>query len=360
MSSTICDEHGGRTGCGRRGFLAGGAAAAVVAALGQQRALAQADSASFGYVDVHHHFMTDRFVEEGREAFMAEVRGMEVQARLLGWRVADSLAAMDKAGVATAMLSLNNPGVWHGDVKKARALCRDSNEYGARVMHDHPGRFGHFASLPLPDVDGSLKEIAYAFDTLRADGFIVHSNDQDIWLGSPQYAPVYEELNRRNAVLFVHPITGNCCKGIPIVSPTVLLEYPFDTARAITNWIFSGSAERFPNIRLIFSHGGGATPMLIGRLESLTRVKPELLRYVPQGVQHELGKLFYDTAAIYNAPALSAVRSLAPRSQVLFGTDVPYGKLETNIDLLTKIVTDPGDLRAIGRDNALALLPRYA
>lgn len=344
---------GAHTHCGRRTFLSGAAAVVLGAAVRPVGAGAQAAS-SARLIDVHHHFVTPHYVEE-----LSRDGGPGVSAPP-GWWVSNSLEAMDRAGVATSILSLNNPGPWLGDAARSRALCRHCNDYGAKAVKDHPGRFGHFASLPLPDVEGSLQEIAYALDTLHADGFIVRTNDQDKWLGDKDYWPVYEELNRRGTVVFVHPITASCCGNIPIASPTpVLLEYPFDTARAITNWIFGGAAARFPNIRFIFSHGGGAMPMLIGRLESLTRVNPELAKFAPKGPQHELQKLYYDTASIYNPTAFAAVKTMVPRGQILFGSDIPYARLETCAELLGKLVPDPADHRAIGRENALALFPRY-
>lgn len=334
---------------GRRAFLSGAAAIALGAALRPAGGHAQAATTS-RFVDVHHHFVTPRFREELGEKVSAPP----------GWWVDDSIEAMDRAGVATSMLSLNNPGPWLGNAAKSRTLCRHCNDYAAKAAQDHPGRFGHFASLPLPDVDGSLQEIAYAIDTLRADGFIMHTNEQDKWLGSEEYWPVYEELNRRGAIVFIHPITAGCCENVPIATPPVLLEYPFDTARAIANWIYSGSAARFPDIKLIFSHGGGATPMLLSRFSAAAARDSKLADFVPNGVEHELQKFFYDTAAIYNPTALAAVHTMVPRSQILFGSDIPYSSMETCVEMLVKLVPDAEDQRAIGRENALALFPRYA
>lgn len=344
----------------RRAFLSGTAATVALGAVAVPGgSAAQTAAPAAGAIDVHHHFFTPRFVEEMRDRFMLEVRGMEDQTEAVrNWRISDSLEAMDQAGVATSMLSLNTPGPWRGDIEKTRALCRHCNDYAARAVHDHPGRFGHLASLPLPDVEGSLREIAYALDTLHADGFILHTNDEDKWLGHPDYWPVYEELDRRGATIHVHPQTPGCCQQVPIASPPALLEYPFDTARAISNWIFSGAAARFPGIKLIFSHGGGAVSMLLGRLDTVARVKPDLARFVPEGAHHEIRKFYYDTASIYFPTAFAAVREMVPRSQILFGSDVPFGKPETLLETLNRLVPDPGDQKAIRRDNALALFPR--
>lgn len=308
-------------------------------------------------IDVHHHFMTPRSVEETRERFMLEISGMN-NAAVLEWTVEKSLEEMDKAGVATAMLSLNSPGPWSKTKEGARSLCRHCNEYAAQAQADHPGRFGHFASLPLPDVDGSLAEAAYALDVLKADGFVMRTSDEDKWLGDPAYWPLYQEIDRHKAVVFVHPATTNCCQHMDMVCPPALLEYPFDTARAITNWIYSGAALRFPNIRLIFSHGGGAILMILDRLAALVRVKPELAEHVPHGALEMLRSYFFDTALVNNQPAFAAMRAALPLSQILLGSDTPYIPLGSSVTALSRVAPKFSDLRAIERDNALTLFPR--
>ncbi len=308
-------------------------------------------------IDVHHHFMTPRSVEETRERFMLEISGMN-NSTVLEWTVEKSLVEMDKAGVATAMLSLNSPGPWSKTKEGSRSLCRHCNEYAARAQADHPGRFGHFASLPLPDVDGSLAEAAYALDVLKADGFVMRTSDDDKWLGDSTYWPLYEELNRRQAIVFVHPATPACCQHMNMVCPPALLEYPFDTARAITNWIYSGAALRFPNIRLIFTHGGGAILMILDRLAALVRVKPELAERVPHGAVEMLKSYFFDTALVYNQPAFAAMRAALPLSHILLGSDTPYIPLGSSVAALPPLVPDAADLRAIERNNALGLFPR--
>ena len=161
---------------------------------------------------------------------------------------------MDKSGVATSILSLASiPGVWFGlDAEGMRRMSRLCNEFAAKMVQDYPGRYGLFACLPMPDVDRSLAEIAYAFDTLKADGINLSTSFGDKWPGDPAYKPVFEELNRRKAVVFFHPYAPNCCGSlISGVSPG-LLEFPYDSGRAITSLLLSGSLARLRDIRWLF------------------------------------------------------------------------------------------------------------
>lgn len=309
-------------------------------------------------IDVHHHFTTPHYNEATQQQFARETAGMPGATGSLNWSLQNSIDAMDQAGVSTSILSLSNPGPLVDGIEATRALTRHCNDFGATAVSDFAGRFGHFASLPLPDVEGSLREIEYALDTLKADGFIVHTNDSDIWLGDEKYWPVYEELDRRSAVLFVHPAIPCCCHGIPISSPPAILELPIDTARAVTNLIYSGAAIRFPNIRFIFCHGGGVLPMLTNRIETVGRVRPELGANLRGSATEMLRTFYYDTAQIYTPHAFAAVRTLLPTSQLLFGTDLPYANLKMCVDNLTALVPDAGDLLAIECENVLALLPQ--
>ncbi len=171
------------------------------------------------------------------------------------WSPALSLEDMDKSGIATSILSIAQPGVWYGNnVEESRKLARELNEYGAKMVKDHPGRFGLFACIAPPDVDGSLKEIEYAFDTLKADGIGLLTSYQDKYLGDPSFAPVYAELNRRKAVVYVHPTTPDCCRGLVPGIPPGSIEYATNSTRTIAHLVFSGTATKFPDIRWIFSH----------------------------------------------------------------------------------------------------------
>jgi predicted TIM-barrel fold metal-dependent hydrolase len=250
--------------------------------------------------------------------------------------------------------------MWFGDLAVTRRVARACNDYGARLVQDYPNRFGLFAAMPLPDVEGTLKEIAYAYDTLKADGVGLMTSYGDTWLGNPAYRPVMEELNRRKAIVTVHPTAANCCKNLdyaPGVNPGSM-EYGTDTTRAIMGVAFSGDAARFPDIRFIWSHAGGTAPFLAGRIEGASAGAKDRL---PNGFMSELKKFYYDLAGAANPGAVASLLKLVTTQQILFGTDFPPGG--TGLDVANALVKlgvfSESDLRAIDRENAVRLLPRF-
>ena len=308
-----------------------------------------------GLIDVHHHYIPPFYLAENRER-IAGSRGGQISAAWLGWSPERAIEAMDSSGVRTGVLSLSTPGVWFGDPVAARQTARQVNEYAADLSRSYPGRFGLFAVVPLPDTEGSLREIEYAFDVLNADGIGVLTSYGDKWLGDTAYMPVFEELNRRKAVVFVHPTTPLCCRTLlPDVAPLVS-EVTQDTTRAVTNLLFTGTFSRFSGIRFIFTHAGGHVPMVYGRM--LQYGPKNIAEKAPNGVEYELKRLFYDIAGTAFRPAISALTSLVPTTQILLGSDNPYVPLGDTTKGMMQLGLTAADLRAIGRDNALALLPR--
>jgi len=328
-------------------------------------------------IDVHHHFTPPAYVEflkahnQGGGGGRGGGRGGALGSAYAGWTLAEDLDDMDKTGTATAILSITTPGFWFGEVNEVRKVARECNEYAAKLSADHAGRFGSFATLPLTDTQGSLKELEYALDTLKADGIALYSNYGDKWLGDSAFAPVYEELNRRKAIVYVHPIEGNCCRNIVKDVADTVVEYGADTTRTIASVIFSGTSTRFPDITWIFSHGGGMMPFVIERFVSGTVVEivPGITtkgqgnippKNVPKGALYELRKMYYDTAQATNPVAMGALRQVVPVSQILYGTDYWYrSAVETSKGLLTNKVFTTAELQAIDRGNAIRILPRY-
>jgi predicted TIM-barrel fold metal-dependent hydrolase len=330
----------------RREFLgkltALGASAALPAGL-------RAQPAKPFRIDVHHHLMYPGYLDEvgGRRA-----------GSTFKWSPQMSLEDMDKSGIALSVLSLIQPSAVAADVEKGRRIARASNEYGAQLARDHKGRFASFATLPLLDTDGSLKEIAYALDTLKADGVALMTSYQEKYLGDASFSPVWEELNRRRAVVYTHPLSPDCCRNIKSEVPPAVVEYATDTTRTIASVVFSGTAARYPDIRWIFSHSGGTMPFLLSRFtRQEVDMKERAKQAMPNGVMHELRKFHYDTAQGNHAGALAALMKVVTPSQVLFGTDFPFRDGAEEIGGLSAFQFRPEDLRAIERDNALKLIP---
>jgi predicted TIM-barrel fold metal-dependent hydrolase len=308
-------------------------------------------------IDVHHHILPAVYLAEARDRVIAQQQGY-LPARILNWSPQNALAEMDQNGVATSIVSISTPGIWFGDAQSARTLARRCNEYAAQLAKDYPGRFGFFASAPLPDTEGSLVEIAYALDVLKADGVIFLTSYGDKWPGDPAYVPVFDELNRRKAVVFFHPAAPNCCRNLIPNVPTVFTEVPHDTTRAITSLLFSGSFARFRDVRFIFSHAGGTIPMLAGRLSHYSAEMKDLVDKTPNGIEFELKRLYYDIASSANPPSMAALMKLVPASQILFGGDYPFVLTAETAGGMTHLGLSPSDLQAIGRDNAAGLLRR--
>jgi 6-methylsalicylate decarboxylase len=343
-------------GASRRKFLKALAAAGASALIPSRGLLGQVTSSSVrplaGRVDIHHHIFPP-FYAKAREA---EMRAEGFNPR--PWTPQTSLDMMDKHGIATAFFSPVQRLVMDSTSdlsEKARSLARQHNEYGAQLLKDYPGRFGHFATLPLPDTDGSLKEIAYSLDVLKADGIALWTSYMDKWLGNPSFAPVYEELNRRGAVVFVHPARATCCRNLP--GQSGIIEYDIDTARAIDSLLWDGMLAKNPNIRWIFSHSGGAFPVLAARI--VDDFPKNRSANAPNGVEYEFKKLYFDTAHAGRAPALDALKDITPISQILYGSDAPIRNYELTDDWLVKYQGfSEDDWKAINRGNAERLFPR--
>jgi predicted TIM-barrel fold metal-dependent hydrolase len=342
----------------RRSFLQTAAGLGPLAFSGAGRflsVLAQAVPASKnGLIDVHHHIVPPFYLAENRDRILA-AGGGRINPAYLSWTPEQSLAAMDKHGVATAVLSLSAAAFWFGDREAATSTARRANEYAADLVRTHAGRFGLFAIIPLPDTEASLREIEYAYSVLKADGIGLVTSYEDKWLGHPDYQPVFEELNRRKSVVFVHPATPLCCRTLlPDVSP-ILIEIPQDTARAVTNLLFTGTFARFKDIRFIFTHAGGNVPMLLGRMHQYG--PKDIAEKAPNGIEYELKRLHYDIAGTAYRPAIAALTSLVPTTQILFGSDNPFVPLAETAEGMMQLGLSADDLRQIGRENALALLP---
>ena len=333
----------------RRRMLKQVAAASIGAALSAPSLLSRAfpvdSNATSGRIDVHHHMLPPFYMDLRRS--------LREPGQMPTWSPEKSLEDMEKSGVSRAMLSLAVSGVTFDTGEAGRSLARKSNDYGAQLVMDHPAKFRLLAALPLPDPQGSLKEIEYALDTLHADGIALLTSYGDKWLGDPAYTPVFKELNRRKSVVFVHPNAPNCCTNVLPHVPASTMEFLFDTARTIESLLTNGTFSRFPNVRFIFSHGGGTMPILARRI---VRTFPkDLASQVPNGVMYELKRQFYDTASATDPTALNAVMSVVPTSQILFGSDFPFLSAQEAVNDLTHSGLAGDTVEAINRGNAVQL-----
>ncbi|HXI07305.1 MAG: amidohydrolase family protein [Bradyrhizobium sp.] len=307
-------------------------------------------------IDTHHHFLPPRYVDlVGEDA----IAGLLVSGRVPEWSAEKSIEAMDRNSIDLAVLSLSSPGVCTVSPAERESLARHCNDYAATLMQDNPRRFGSFATLPLPDIEASLREIDHCSSNLRCDGFCLLTNYAGLYLGDDVFAPILQELDRRSAIVFVHPAMPDpqaASLGLPAAS----LEFPFDTTRTIAGMLFNGTLARYRNVQFLFSHAGGAIPFLaarLARLETLDRFK----RNAPDGVIAELRRLYFDVALSVDSYTLPGLLRFAKPDHVVFGSDYPHaGPVIIDKALDTLRAHEPGadTLAAILRSNAISLLQR--
>ena len=373
-------------GCSsRRQFLGGLVAAGAGLLASRCTASAPAPAASVSQsstvrlFDMHHHFASPSWLK------MLKDDGA-LNPTWDGYSPARTIEFMDRAGIDVAFASQTTPGVWLAEgygnnlravgedpsatrparqtIEQARQLVREMNEFGAKMVSDYPRRFAILAALALPDVDGSLQAIEYAFDTLKLQGIGLLTSYGNRWLGDPMFTPIFEELNRRKAVVYTHPTVAPCCRGLIAGVPETTLEFSTDTARTIVSWIESGSAKRFPDIQWIHSHGGGtmvASRFLGGEAQHLRGDAP------PDSRLAYLRKYYYDTNAS-NEATLWALKRTMGAPQVVFGHfDIPQARLgepgaarERFKEIEDTEVFTPAEMRGIAHENALRLFPQYA
>jgi predicted TIM-barrel fold metal-dependent hydrolase len=301
-------------------------------------------------IDVHHHVAAPEYIADLK--LRKQNANMNV---FYAHTPAKSVEDMDKGGTATSLLSVNN--VWVGDDARAAKLARACNEYSAKLVTDHRGRFAMWGCLPLPVIDASLKEIEYSLDVLKADGVgMMTSYGSDKWLGDPVFWPVMDELNRRKAVVFVHPTAPDCCVNLVPGIPDPAIEFGTDTTRTIASLLFGGTLKRCPDIRFIFSHGGGTMPFLFQRFELLAKGRADKLP--KDGLIPSLATMHYDCAISSNPYSMGPLAKLVGTGRIVFGSDYPFRLAKDHVDGLTECGFSAADIGAIHRGNMERLLPR--
>jgi predicted TIM-barrel fold metal-dependent hydrolase len=318
---------------------------------------ASAQPAARTLIDTHHHFYPEPYLATW-DSWNAARRIPSFPAHA-NWSRQRAVEGMDKAGIRVAMLSLpSTPGEWF-DIgpQETVKMVRTCNDYGAGMVRDFPGRFGLLATLTMIDADATMKEIEYAFDTLKADGVGLQSSYGAKWLGDTAFRPIFEELNRRKALVYVHPVSGACCGNLATGAQPATIEVPFDTTRTVTSLLLSGTLAKQRDIRWLFSHAGGAIPVLAGRINAFYANSPRRAEFAPDGIEAELQRLHYDTANAAFPATMAALLKFVPATQVTYGTDYPYFALDQS-ESLRQMGLPAADLANIESGSALRLIPR--
>src|ERR1700722_13018781 len=310
-------------------------------------------------IDVHHHILPEVFWRATNDA--ENPVGGIVPAP---WSKESTLSYMDDAGIDVAITSISTPGVHMGDDAAARDLARRVNELSAELIQERPDRFGGFAALPLPDVDGALRALEYGLDVLKLDGVLLFSNARGIYLGDARFKPLFDELERRAAVVFVHPTASPDPAARSLGLPDSLIDFTADTTRAIAQMHYHNVFARTRKVKYIFSHAGGTIPYLATRFSIIDEMN------VIPGAQERgtaadtLRRLYWDTALSWRPPVLRMLRSVVGMGQVLFGSDYPYLRRDLAVACRLEVETsselDTKESRAVLAANAVKLFPRLS
>ena len=312
-------------------------------------------------VDVHVHFVPEVYRAALQRAGVDHPDGIKAVPE---WSEDLALATMDRLDVEVAMLSISTPGVHFGDDAAAAELARAVNEESAAIASRHPGRFGSFASLPLPDVDASVVELRHALVELGADGAVIQTNHAGLYLGDVRLDPVYAELETRGAVLFIHPTTAHLGEHLALGYPRPMLEFMFETTRSVTNMVLSGVLNRYPDLRVIVPHAGAALAVLANRVELLLPVLTPEGSAPALSLREALGRFHYDLAGAPFDELLTALVSVADPRKLHYGSDFPFTPADACVALASRLdathVLDKAHKAAIDGGNSAVLFPRVA
>ena len=309
-------------------------------------------------IDTHHHFVPAFYREWLWNKGITSAGGRLIPE----WSPEHALAFMDATGVETAILSLSTPGVepgigpgpFYDGLSEGRTMARRVNEYGAELVSNYPERFGFFATLTLPDIDGALDELAYALDVLGADGVVLLANVRGIYLGDPAFDELMAELDRRSSVVFVHP-SQLPVPPVPGVAPYVA-DFLLDTTRAAIKLVQSGTMDRHQRLKMILSHAGGFVPYAAGRIAGHI-VDPDDLN----AGRDPLRYFYFDTALSSTRFALPSLMAFAAPGRVIYGSDYPYAAPQRSAWFTAELDKyDSISHSQVNRENALALFPRIA
>ena len=310
-------------------------------------------------VDLHHHVIPEFYWQASNEDGNAAGGITPPQ-----WSFDGAIAYLDEARIDVAVPSISTPGVHFGHDAAARVLARRVNEYLAEIKRDRPDRFGGFAVLPLPDVEGTLEQIAYAFDVLELDGVSMLTNAGGSYLGDDRFDDIFAELQRRAAVAFIHPTASPDPIAHTLGFPDALLDYPVDTSRAIAKLHYSNTFARTPDVKYVFAHAGGTIPFVASRFAIVDEMDVIPGSDERGAFASALPRLYWDTASAFGDPVLHLLRSVAGLGNVVFGTDYPYPRDAISIaglrQLESTLELDDDERRRVLGGSAARLIPRLA
>jgi 6-methylsalicylate decarboxylase len=306
-------------------------------------------------IDTHHHMIPSEYRKALQKAGIADAGGRA----LPDWSPEGSLETMDQLGVDAAVLSVSAPGTtFLSTPRDAAALARDVNDYSAALVAANSDRFGFFATVAMPHVDGAVAEATRALDDLRADGVVLLANNAGVYLGEDGQDDLFAALDARSALVFVHPaeLPGPTVPNIPPWSTDFML----DTTRAAYLLVRKGIRQRFPNIRFILSHAGGFVPYISHRMAMA--ITADTGRN-PADSLDELSSFYFDTALSSSAATLPTLLAFAKPGHITYGSDVPFAPLIAAQYFTGGLESYPGldaeGRAAIDRANALTLFPRF-
>jgi predicted TIM-barrel fold metal-dependent hydrolase len=310
-------------------------------------------------IDVHFHLIPQFYTDAVYEAGAGPAIG-----RYPEWSPERALDLMDANGIDVALTSLAQPGVQFGDPTNAAALARRCNDYAAALNVRWPRRFGGFGTIPMGDRRAAVAEIDHCFDQLKLNGVCLFANYDGKFLGDPFFDPVLAKLNARDAVVFIHPALHPSSRNLELPWPGFMMEYLFDTTRAVVNLAFGGAIERFPRIRFVLPHAGGVIPYFAWRLSVSPMIDPRLPQLARAEVYARLKHFWYDNALAPTAETMACLTEVALPERIVFGSDWPFANAKVIAEAVKtyEAVTSisPAQRAAIDRENALSLFPQFA
>jgi len=309
-------------------------------------------------IDTHHHMLPEFFFEATNEK-ANPVGGLKPQV----WSIGASLAFMDELEIDIAVTSISTPGIELHDRIASKKLARKCNDFAAMLVSKYPQRFGALASVPMPNIDDAMEEVSYALDVLKLDGVVLFTNAQGIYLGDQRMKPLFNELQRRKATVFIHPNASPDTAAHALGITDNLIDFPGDTTRAIAQLHYGGTFAETPDVKYVFSHAGGTAPYLAGRFAIVDEMKIMGDSSVTGTSADTFRRLYWDTALAWTDPVLNHLRHIAGMDKVVFGTDFPYVRNDLAVKGKLRIKSNP-DLSAEEKKqvfgcNALELFPRF-